>query len=250
MGTKKMFFSNLNIINASILSFLTSLLIVLISGSKFIELMHNWQHEGQPIRKSGPKTHLKTKKGTPTMGGILILISIILSTLLFANLKSGITWICIGVLLVFGTTGFCDDYIKIKKRTSNALTAKIKLLIQFSFAFVIALYAISQYQGAFKYSVLIPYVNFPIYLWYFYILLIMFVIAGASNSVNLSDGLDGLASGLLIPAFMFFFIATLIFTINFYQLAPFGNITIISAAVMGACLGFLWFNAFPAKISI
>lgn len=243
-----MLFSHLNIINSCVLSFLTSLLIMLLCGSKFIELMHSWQVEGQPIRKCGPKSHLKTKKGTPTMGGLLILFAILISTLLFANLSSGITWVCICVMLVFGATGFWDDYVKIKKHTPDAMTAKIKLIIQFGVAFGIALYAVSQYQGAIKYSVIIPYINVPVNLWYFYIPLIMFVIAGTSNSVNLSDGLDGLAAGLLIPAFMFFFVTTIIFLSSFAQLAPFGNISVICAATMGACLGFLWFNAFPAKI--
>lgn len=243
-----MLFSLLNPISAGILAFLTSLLIVLISGNKFIAFMHAWQHEGQPIRECGPQNHLKTKKGTPTMGGLLILLSIIISTLLYAELSSGFTWICIAVIVVFGATGFWDDYVKVKKHTPDAMTAKIKLLIQFSVAFGVALFAIFQYQNPLKLSVIIPYINFPVYIWYFYIPLIMFVIAGSSNSVNLSDGLDGLAAGLLIPAFAYFLLSTIIFTLSFYQLAPFGNLSIICAATMGACLGFLWFNSFPAKI--
>ncbi|MBP5399105.1 MAG: phospho-N-acetylmuramoyl-pentapeptide-transferase [Alphaproteobacteria bacterium] len=239
-----MLFNFLNPISASILAFLTSLLIVILTGKKFIAYMHSWQHEGQPIRECGPKSHLKTKKGTPTMGGLLILLSIIFSTLLYAQLSSGFTWICIAVIVVFGATGFWDDYIKIKKHTAAALTARIKLLIQFSVAFAIAIFAISQFRENIKFSVIIPYINFPINLWYFYIPFVMFVIAGTSNSVNLSDGLDGLASGLLIPAFGYFFLSTLL-TFNF---APLGNLSIICAATMGACLGFLWHNSFPAKI--
>ncbi len=239
-----MFFNSFNIINASILAFLTSLLIVIFAGKKFITYMHAWQHEGQPIRECGPKGHLKTKKGTPTMGGLLILLAIIISTLLYAQLSSGFTWICIAVIVIFGATGFWDDYIKIKKHTNAALTAKIKLSIQFAVAIAIAIFAISQFRENIKFSVIIPYINYPINLWYFYIPLVMFVIAGTSNSVNLSDGLDGLASGLLIPAFSYFFLST-VFTFNF---APLGNLSVICAATMGACLGFLWHNSFPAKI--
>lgn len=239
-----MFFNSLNIINASILAFLTSLLIVIFAGKKFIAYMHSWQHDGQPIRECGPKSHLKTKKGTPTMGGLLILLAIIISTLLYAQLSSGFTWVCIAVIVVFGATGFWDDYIKIKKHTAAALTAKIKLSIQFAVAIAIAIFALSQFRENIKFSVIIPYINYPINLWYFYIPLVMFVIAGTSNSVNLSDGLDGLASGLLVPAFSYFFLATL-FTFNF---APLGNLSVICAATMGACLGFLWHNSFPAKI--
>ena len=124
-----MLFSFLNPISASILAFLTSTLIVLLAGKRFIAYMHAWQHEGQPIRECGPQNHLKTKKGTPTMGGLLILLAIIISTLLYAELSSGFTWICIAVIIVFGATGFWDDYVKVKKHTPDAMTAKIKLLI-------------------------------------------------------------------------------------------------------------------------
>ena len=239
-----MLFSFLNPISASILAFLTSTLIVLLAGKRFIAYMHAWQHEGQPIRECGPQNHLKTKKGTPTMGGLLILLAIIISTLLYAELSSGFTWICIAVIIVFGATGFWDDYVKVKKHTPDAMTAKIKLLIQFAVALVIAIFAISQFKENIKFSVIIPYINFPINLWYFYIPLIMLVIAGTSNSVNLSDGLDGLAAGLLIPAFTYFFLSTL-FAFG-YTLV--GNLNVVCAATMGACLGFLWHNSFPAKI--
>ena len=139
-----MLYSFLNPLYADILAFFTALIIMLACGGKFIAVMHAWQHEGQPIRECGPQSHLVSKKGTPTMGGLLILSAVIVSVLLYANLSLGATWVCLGVLIVFGAAGFYDDYIKVKKHTPDAMTARVKLLIQFAAALGIALFAVDQ----------------------------------------------------------------------------------------------------------
>lgn len=243
-----MLYSFLNPLYADILAFFTALIIMLACGGKFIAVMHAWQHEGQPIRECGPQSHLVSKKGTPTMGGLLILSAVIVSVLLYANLSLGATWVCLGVLTVFGAAGFYDDYIKVKKHTPNAMTARVKLLIQFAAALGIALFAVDQYQIPLKYGVIIPYFNITVNLWYFFIPFAMIVIAGASNAVNLSDGLDGLAAGLLIPPFIVLGVIALLIGFGLPDSLPYPSLSVVCAAVIGACAGFLWFNCSPAKI--
>ena len=243
-----MLYSFLNPLYADILAFFTALIIMLACGGKFIAVMHAWQHEGQPIRECGPQSHLVSKKGTPTMGGLLILSAVIVSVLLYANLSLGATWVCLGVLTVFGAAGFYDDYIKVKKHTPDAMTARVKLLIQFAAALGIALFAVDQYQIPLKYGVIIPYFNITVNLWYFFIPFAMIVIAGASNAVNLSDGLDGLAAGLLIPPFIVLGVIALLIGFGLPDSLPYPSLSVVCAAVIGACAGFLWFNCSPAKI--
>lgn len=243
-----MLYSFLNPLYADILAFFTALIIMLACGGKFIAVMHAWQHEGQPIRECGPQSHLVSKKGTPTMGGLLILSAVIVSVLLYANLSLGATWVCLGVLTVFGAAGFYDDYIKVKKHTPDAMTARVKLLIQFAAALGIALFAVDQYQMPLKYGVIIPYFNITVNLWYFFIPFAMIVIAGASNAVNLSDGLDGLAAGLLIPPFIVLGVIALLIGFGLPDSLPYPSLSVVCAAVIGACAGFLWFNCSPAKI--
>ncbi len=233
---------------ANFAALFTSLIIMLACGNRFIAKMHAWQHEGQPIREDGPKSHLATKKGTPTMGGLLILFAMIVTALLYCDLTSIYTWICVAILVIFGIAGFSDDYVKVKKHTPNAMTAKVKLIIQFAAALGVALFSVYQYNGTLRYSTIIPFFDYRLNLWYFYIPFIMVVIAGASNAVNLSDGLDGLASGLAIPSFLAFGIIALILGFGDYGIVPFQNLSIFCSATIGACLGFLWFNCAPAKI--
>lgn len=118
-------------------AFLTALAVVLACGGRFIAFLHGCQGLGQPIRENGPQSHLLTKKGTPTMGGILILAAIIVSSLLWCSLSNLFVWLCLAVILVFGATGFADDYVKVKKHTPDAMTAKMKLLLQFVTAFAV-----------------------------------------------------------------------------------------------------------------
>jgi len=244
-----------NTIIFSIFSFFTALIIVLSCGSKTIKILGSFQTKGQPIREDGPQSHLLTKKGTPTMGGLLILGSGIISSLIWCNLTNIFVWLCILVLLVYGGTGFADDYVKVSKQTPNAMTAKMKLLLQFTTAFIVVWFISNNTPENIRHNLNIPYFkNLFINLYVFYIPFGMLVITGASNAVNLTDGLDGLASGLMILCLIFF--ATICYICGTplaldYQL-PYINlnedICILCSAMIGGCLGFLWFNAPKAKI--
>lgn len=236
-------------------AFFTALLIALACGSRLIEFLHHHQSKGQPIREDGPQSHLLTKKGTPTMGGLLILGSCIFSTLLWADLNNYFIWISLLVLLIYGTTGFVDDYVKVTKQTANAMTARMKLVLQFSTALIASAVISYATPEAYRYSLTIPYFrDLALNLCWFYIPFAMIVITGASNAVNLSDGLDGLASGLLICSFaVFMLIAYTCGTavaphFTAFVIPAAGEITVLCAAVIGGCLGFLWFNAPKAKV--
>lgn len=235
-------------------AFLTALAAVLACGGRFIAFLHGCQGLGQPIRENGPQSHLLTKKGTPTMGGILILAAIIVSSLLWCSLSNLFVWLCLAVILVFGATGFADDYVKVKKHTPDAMTAKMKLLLQFVTAFAVVWLVIADTSENLRFSLVFPYVNRIFDLWWFYLPFAMVVIAGTSNAVNLSDGLDGLAGGLCLTAFSAF--GVIAFTTAFPETVNFrsilipqcGEVAVVCAAAAGACLGFLWFNSSPAKV--
>ena len=253
-----MFYNSFNfadvILVRSLLAFATALIIALSCGTKVINFLHHHQASGQPIRADGPQSHLLTKKGTPTMGGVLILGSGILSALLWCDLTNIFVWMCILVLLVFGGTGFADDYVKVKKQTPNAMTAKMKLALQFTTAFLVVWVISVNTTEAVRYQLNFPYIKFAINLSLFYIPFGMFVIAGASNAVNLTDGLDGLASGLMICALSVFAFICLIcgtqsaFEFNIPHIIRCAEIAVFSCAMIGGCLGFLWFNAPKAKV--
>lgn len=237
------------------LAFFIALLIGFACGEKLIAFLHLHQAKGQPIREDGPQSHLLTKKGTPTMGGILILGSSILAMLLCADLSNKWVWISIAVLLVYGFVGFADDYVKVTKQTANAMTAKMKLFLQFSMALIAV--GVITYETPIETRQLltIPYFkDLALNLWWFYIPFAMVVIVGASNAVNLSDGLDGLASGLLIISFIFFMLIAYICGENVSQyfyirsIPAASEIAVVCAAVIGGCVAFLWFNAAPAKV--
>lgn len=239
----------------SIFAFFTALIIALSFGSKIITILKNHQAKGQPIREDGPQSHLLTKKGTPTMGGVIILISGILSILLWCNLQNIFVWLSILVLLVYGGTGFADDYVKVSKQTPNAMTAKMKLLLQFSTAFLVVWFVSMNTPEDIRYNLNIPYLkNIFINLCIFYIPFGMLVIAGASNAVNLTDGLDGLASGLMILSLIFFAIissicgTSLAIEFNLPQISNNQDICVLCSAIIGGCTGFLWFNAPKAKV--
>lgn len=237
------------------LAFFLALILALSFGGKLINFLHLHQAKGQPIREDGPQSHLLTKKGTPTMGGLLILGSAIISMLICADLHNSFVWISILVLLVYGLTGFVDDYVKVTKQTANAMTAKMKLFLQFTTA-LIAVWVISQATPEnSRFELTFPWFkNFALNLSWFYIPFAMVVIAGASNAVNLSDGLDGLATGLLVVSFIVFAIVAYLCGTEFaplFNIMPIphtAEITIVCAAVVGGCVGFLWFNAPPAKV--
>ena len=238
-----------------VLAFFAALFLSLACGEKLIGFLHRHQAKGQPIREDGPQSHLLTKKGTPTMGGLLILGSAIVSMLLFADLHNSFVWISILVLLVYGLTGFADDYVKVTKQTANAMTAKMKLFLQFTTALA-AVWVITQSApetGRFELS--FPWFrSLALNLGWFYVPFAMIVIAGASNAVNLSDGLDGLASGLLIVSFLVFAVIAYVCgtemsaAVGLMPVAHSAEIVVVCAAVVGGCVGFLWFNAPPARV--
>ncbi len=237
------------------MAFFVALILALSFGDRLIKCLHAHQKSGQPIREDGPQSHLKTKKGTPTMGGILILGSALAAILLCADLTNPLVWVAMLVLVVYGLVGAADDYKKVTKQTANAMTAKMKLVLQFATALIAVLVISYEMPAETRYLLTFPYfINLSLDLCWFYIPFAMIVIAGASNAVNLSDGLDGLASGLMIIALPVFMVIAYIcgsdLVSAFYILpVPMAiEIAVTCAAVIGGCLGFLWFNAAPAKV--
>jgi len=213
------------------------------------------QGKGQPIREDGPATHF-AKRGTPTMGGLMILSGITVSTLLWANLANAYVWIVLFVTLSYGVIGFYDDYLKVTKSSAGGVSGKMRLLAEITVA-GIAAYAVMRVGSAgFSSSLTVPFFkNVVIPLGALFIIIGIFVIAGAGNAVNLTDGLDGLAIvPVMIAASTFGLIAYLSGNANFarylqiHHVAGAGELAIICGALIGAGLGFLWFNAPPAMI--
>jgi len=233
----------------------TSLLICFMFGPAIIRWLKKKQGEGQPIRHDGPETHLK-KKGTPTMGGLMILVSVIASTMLWADLSNIYTWIILYVTIGFGLVGFIDDYRKLTRRSHHGVSGRVRLAIQFVIASS-AVYIITLNAAAITADGLaIPFVkDYLLHLGVFFIPFGVFVIIGASNAVNLTDGLDGLATVPVIIAALCFIIITylagnLVFA-NYLQINHIpgaGELSVFCGSLVGACLGFLWFNAPPAQV--
>ena len=235
---------------------ITSLLFCFIFGPAIIRWLKSKQGKGQPIRSDGPASHLVTKQGTPTMGGTMILLSVIISTLLWADLSNQYVWISLLVTSGFGMLGFYDDYLKLSKRNSKGVPGKIKLFWQFAISFA-ACYWISQVASADQANHLaVPFFkNILLDLGLFYFVFASVVIVGASNAVNLTDGLDGLAIvPVMIAASSFALIAYLcgnaIFAdyLKIHEVQGAGELAVLCSAVVGAGLGFLWFNAPPAQV--
>ena len=235
-------------------AFFLAFVLSLILGNKTIYYLKKFQQHGQPIRDDGPQSHIQTKQGTPTMGGLLILLTSMLSIILFANITYHFVWVVLLVMLVFGITGFIDDYIKVSKQTPNALTAKAKLFVQFMTAVVSVTIVTAATPSATSTVLSIPYLKMVLNLSWLYIPFAVIVISGTSNAVNLTDGLDGLASGLLILVFVFFFSvafisgSSLASDFSFVYIPKSSEISVICASLAGSCLGFLWFNAPKAKV--
>jgi len=235
---------------------LTSLLISFILGPVLIRWLKSQQKDGQPIRGDGPESHVLTKKGTPTMGGLLILLALTFSTLLWADLTNGFVWVVLFVTLGFGCIGGVDDYLKLTQRSSNGMPGKIKLVAQISIALLAAYWVVSLSQPALATGLSIPFFkNLLIPLGLFFIPWAMLVMVGASNAVNLTDGLDGLAIvPVMIAALCFALIAYLVgnqifshyLQLNF--ILGSGELAILCGALVGSSLGFLWFNAPPAMV--
>lgn len=237
-----------------LLTALLSLFIVLISGNKVISLLHAHQLKGQPIREDGPQSHLLSKKGTPTMGGIMILGAALISICLFGDLHSPAIWVGCGVLIIYGFIGFADDYLKVKRQSSNAMTAKMKLVLQFLTALAAIIIISFDTPERYRFILNIPYFNWQLNIGWLYIIFAMIVIAGASNGVNLSDGLDGLAAGLLCMSYIVFTIFAYVIALSLdiqasLPVIPFAEeVAVMCSALIGSCLGFLRFNIKPAKV--
>lgn len=229
----------------------TALLIGLLLGPKFISWLRAKQGKGQPIRSDGPQSHL-AKRGTPTMGGLLILISLSISVLLWMNLANPYVWACLLVTAGFGLIGWLDDYDKVKKSHHAGLPGKVRLALEFLIA-GIATWLIVRTGGT---GLHLPFIKETVLdLGWFYIVFGAFVIVAFGNAVNLTDGLDGLATmPVIIASLAFLLIAYLVGNAKFaaYLGIPHVNgaddLTILLMAIVGACLAFLWFNAPPAAV--
>ena len=234
---------------------LTSLTLCFVFGPRIIRWLKAKQGEGQPIRDDGPETHLK-KKGTPTMGGLMILIAVLASTLLWADLSNAYLWIVLFVTVGFGLVGFADDYKKLTKRNARGVPGKVRLLIQVLIAGAATLMTLSVAGHDQGMTLAVPFFkDLVLPLGWFFIPFAVFVIVGASNAVNLTDGLDGLATvPVMIVALCFGLISYLVGNIVFanylqiHHVLGAGELSVFCGALVGACLGFLWYNAPPAQV--
>ena len=235
---------------------MTALIISFLFGGRMIAWLRALQPEGQPIRSDGPETHIIHKKGTPTMGGLLILMAFTVAVFLWVPLNSTWLWPVMLVALGFGAIGAADDWIKLRQRSSGGLKGKTKLVLQCLIAAVAAFIFIEASPAELRYGLAIPsFKDTVIYLGIAWVPFCVLVITGASNAVNLTDGLDGLAIGpVMICALSFALIAYLVGHYNFanYLQLHFvpgtGELTVLCGALIGAGLGFLWFNAPPASV--
>ena len=234
----------------------TALLFVFLFGSSIIDLLRLKQGKGQPIRADGPQSHLVTKKGTPTMGGLMILSGIVVSTVLWANPLNPYVWIVLGVTLGFGLVGFYDDYLKVTRQSHTGFSGRTRILAEALIA-AGACYAFSQLgRVPFATSLAFPVFKDLIFnLGLFFIVFGAFIILGAGNAVNLTDGLDGLAIvPVMIAAGSFGLIAYLVGNAVFsdylqiHYVAGTGELAVLCGAVIGSGLGFLWYNAPPASV--
>jgi len=234
---------------------MTALLFVFLFGPAIIDLLRLKQGKGQPIREDGPATHF-AKKGTPTMGGLMILSGVTVATLLWANWANWYVWIVLFVMVSYGAIGFYDDYLKVTKSTAGGVSGKLRLAAEIVVAGAAAWAVMRVGSAGFSSSLTVPFFkNVVLPLGGVFVLLGILVIAGAGNAVNLTDGLDGLAIvPVMIAAATFGLIAYLTGNANFarylqiHYVQGAGELAVICGALIGAGLGFLWFNAPPAMI--
>jgi phospho-N-acetylmuramoyl-pentapeptide-transferase len=234
----------------------TALVIAFVIGPGLIAWLRRHQSQGQPIRVDGPEGHLLTKKGTPTMGGFLILIAAVGATFLWADVTSGYIWAVLVVTIGFGLIGFVDDFLKVTKRNSKGLNGRLKLAGQFAFALVAVLWITHLTREPIATGLAVPFfksvlIDLGLAFYPFAIL----VIVGSSNAVNLTDGLDGLA---IVPvmiasacfALIVYLAGNAIFAnyLQIHHVPGAGEVAVFCGALCGAGLGFLWFNAPPARV--
>jgi phospho-N-acetylmuramoyl-pentapeptide-transferase len=236
---------------------ITALIVSFITGPAIIRWLRRHQKGGQPIRHDGPESHIVTKAGTPTMGGFMVLLALAISTLLWADLRNGYVWAALGVTIGYGAIGFIDDYVKVTRRHHGGLPGKLKLALQILIAAVAAIGIAAITRGPLSTSLAIPFfknvlLDMGIFL---FVAFAVFVMVGASNAVNLTDGLDGLAIGpVMIASSAFAFIAYIIGNrvfadyLQIHYVPGAGELAVFCAALVGAGLGFLWYNAPPAMV--
>lgn len=235
----------------SICAFLCSFMLVLLIGKRVIYFLYKYQKHGQPIRTDGPETHLKTKKGTPTMGGIMILFGLVVSTLLWADLSNKFVLAAIIAATGFGFIGALDDFLKLCKNNSQGISGKKKFLLQVIVG--IGCYYICTTGSS---TVYLPiFKNFAIDLGCFFVIWAVLVMVGSSNAVNLTDGLDGLAMGPVIMssiclAIIGYLVGNSVFAnyLHMEYVPGMSEICVFLGSLIGASLGFLWFNAPPARV--
>ncbi|UAA38091.1 phospho-N-acetylmuramoyl-pentapeptide-transferase [Paraneptunicella aestuarii] len=238
----------------AIMSTLTALLIAILMGPRVIRYLQTMQI-GQTVRDDGPKSHL-SKSGTPTMGGVLILAAILISTLLWADLSNKYVWVTIGIIVSYGIIGFVDDYRKVIRKDSKGLIARWKFFWQSTVAIVVAFYLYATSQDPNETAMIIPFFKEVMpQLGLFFVVVVYFVVVGTSNAVNLTDGLDGLAivpTILVAGAFAIFAYVTGNVNFSAYLNIPHlpltSELAVVCTAIVGAGLGFLWFNTYPAQV--
>ena len=237
-------------------AFFTALIFGFIFGRPLINLLRRRQKKGQPIREDGPASHIVTKAGTPTMGGLLILSALLVSTLLWARLDNGFVWLILFVTAAFGLIGFADDYAKVTKMTHKGVSGRLRLVIGFTIAAIAAWWAATLHPVDLTHQLALPFLkDVLVNLGFLFIPFGALVIVGAANAVNLTDGLDGLAiMPVMIAAATLGVIAYAVGRVDFttyldvHYVPGTGEILVFTAGLIGGGLGFLWYNAPPAAV--
>ncbi|MCV6597876.1 MAG: phospho-N-acetylmuramoyl-pentapeptide-transferase [Mangrovicoccus sp.] len=237
-------------------AFFTALIFGFIFGKPLINLLKKKQKKGQPIREDGPQSHLETKAGTPTMGGLLILSALVFSTLMWARPDNIYVWVVLLVTVAFGAIGFADDYAKVSKQTVAGVSGRLRLALGFLIAGIASAVAAWMHPAELTNQLALPFFkDLLINLGYLFIPFAIIVIVGAANAVNLTDGLDGLAiMPVMIAAGTLGIIAYAVGRVDFtdyldvHYVPGTGEILVFCAALIGGGLGFLWYNAPPAAV--
>lgn len=237
-------------------AFFTALVFGFVFGKPLIELLRRRQGRGQPIRADGPESHLVTKKGTPTMGGLLILSALVVATLLWARLDNPYVWMVLLVTVAFGAIGFADDYAKVSKHNHKGVSGRVRMALGLVIALLASVASLYIHPPALAGQLAVPvFKSVLIDLGWFFVPFGMFVIVGAANSVNLTDGLDGLAiMPVMIAAATLGVIAYAVGRVDFtsyldvHYVPGTGELLVFVAALTGGGLGFLWYNAPPAAV--